>query len=499
MVAFVQPIQVKNPITGEILSTIPVDDREAVYAAVERARAAQADWAALSVTARGKIVRRWQELCWRNQDHLLRVIRAETGKTDVSAYQELAALDNIADYYVRRAPGLLRPQSRRAAVVLVQNARVYYKPHGVVGVISPWNYPFLLAFVDMIPALLAGNTVVLKPSEITPLTAQYGLDMMREAGMPSDVVQVVNGPGATGAALVDVVDYVMFTGSTAVGRKVAVRAAERLVPYSLELGGKDPFIVLADADLDKAAAAVLTSGLENTGQACVSTERVYVESPVYDAFLKCLLNHTSRLVIGADGGWNVHVGSLTNKRELVRIEEQIADALAKGARVLFGGQRRPDLGPLFFEPTILVDVDHTMQVMQEETFGPLIPIMRVADADEAVRLANDSEYGLSGCIYTRNIARGTALAQQINTGDISINRPLWIWSSADSPMGGQKNSGLGRRNGKEGLMRFVITQTVTVDWLPGLLGQDIVHLTPRLRLLILLRRALRDWLPFVRP
>lgn len=489
----VERIDVKNPITGELIGSVPVDDRDEVDAVVERARAAHTAWAGLSVRERGQILRRWQTLLWDNEENLIHTIRTETGKTHGGAYQEIAGLDNAIEYYVRRAPGLLSPQGRRTAVPLIQRARVYYKPRGVVGVISPWNYPLLLAFVDIIPALIAGNAVVLKPSEVTPFTAQAVVDLMYKVGIPHDIMQIVNGMGETGAALIDVVDYVMFTGSTATGRKVAVRAAERLIPYSLELGGKDPLIVLNDADLDKAAAGALAGGMENAGQACVSTERVYVESAVYEEFIVRLLQHANRLTVG------VEMGSLTNEREILRVEEHIADALAKGARVIFGGKRRPDLGKQFFEPTILVDVDHSMRLMREETFGPVLAVMRVSSANEAVRLANDSDYGLSACIYTRDLNRAHSLARQIDTGDVSINRPLWIWSTADAPMGGQKQSGIGRRNGPEGLMRFVTPQTVMVDYVPSVLGQDVVHLTPRLRRMVWLRRLLRPFIPFVRP
>jgi succinate-semialdehyde dehydrogenase / glutarate-semialdehyde dehydrogenase len=490
----VQRINVKNPVTGEIIGSVP-DDQDVVHEAVARARAAQPAWAALGVRERGSLLRRWQSLIWEHEADLIQTIRAESGKTRGGAYQEIAGIDNTIEYYARRAPGLLRPQSRRTAVPFIQRARLYYKPRGVVGVISPWNYPFLLTFIDLIPALIAGNTVVLKPSEVTPFSAQRGVELLYEAGVPRDAIQIVNGTGETGAALVDEVDYVMFTGSTATGRKVAVRAAERLIPYSLELGGKDPLIVLNDADLKKAAAGTLAGGLENAGQACVSTERVYVESGVYDAFIERLLHHIERVEVGADGD----MGSLTNRRELQRVEDHIADAVAKGARVIHGGGRRPDLGELFFEPTVVVDVDHTMRIMQEETFGPVVSVMRVADAEEAIQLANDSEYGLSACLYTSDLSRAEALAQQIDTGDVSINRPLWIWSTADAPMGGQKQSGIGRRNGPEGLLRFVTTQTIMTDRMLSVLGQDVVHLTPRLRQMITLRKLLRPFVPFVRP
>jgi acyl-CoA reductase-like NAD-dependent aldehyde dehydrogenase len=373
---------------------------------------------------------------------------------------------------------------------------VYYKPHGVVGFITPWNYPLLNAFNDLIPALIAGNTVVLKPSEVTPFTAEYGLNLMYQVGIPRDVIQMVTGDGRTGEALIDSVDFISFTGSTATGRKVAVRAAERLIPYSLELGGKDPLIVLKDADLDLAASGALTGAMENAGQTCISIERVYVEAPVYDQFVSRILEYAQRMKLGAEDDFDTHVGSLTNERELRRTEEHVRDALEKGARVLFGGKPRPDLGRLFFEPTVLVDVDHSMKVMQEETFGPLLPIMRVRDADEAVRMANDNEYGLSACIYTRDLKRGEQLATRIDSGDVVLNRPQMTFGTLAVPMGGVKNSGVGRRNGPEGLLRFVKPQSIVVD--RALLAKPaLIQADPMTRLGVDVMRVARRWLPFL--
>jgi succinate-semialdehyde dehydrogenase/glutarate-semialdehyde dehydrogenase len=408
-------------------------------------------------------------------------------------------VDATAAYYHYTAPGLLRPQTRRSLFPLLQWARVYYKPYGVVGVISPWNFPFLLAFLDMIPALIAGNTIVIKPSEVAPFSARWGVKLMHRAGIPANVVQIVNGAGETGAALVDEVDYVMFTGSTSVGRKIAARAGERLIPCSLELGGKDPAIILKDADLDMAAKGLLLSALGNAGQICISTERVYVEKAVYDPFLARLRHHIAQFRVGPGDDLHTHMGSLTNARELRRVEAQVADALAKGAQVIYGGRRRPDLGPLFYEPTILVNVDHTMLVMQEETFGPLIPIVRVKDADEAVRLANDSEYGLSGLIYTRDLRQGEKLAARLESGDVVVNRPQWTWATLAAPMGGAKPaSGLGRRGGPEGLLRFTHPQSIILDAAARVLPQEYIHLTPWLRFLYEVRRRLLPYLPFLR-
>jgi succinate-semialdehyde dehydrogenase/glutarate-semialdehyde dehydrogenase len=491
-------IIVTNPVTGAEIGRITAAARGEVQAAVERARAAQPAWEALGVQARARLLRRWADLIWDDQETLLDTICAETGKARVGAFNELFVFDNTVSYYTHRGARILRPQTRRGLFPIFQPVRVHYRPHGVVGFITPWNYPFVLAFCDIIPALIAGNTAVIKPSEVTPFSAHYGVEMLRKAGVPAGVVQLVDGAGETGSALVDFVDYISFTGSTAVGKKVAVQAAQRLIPYSLELGGKDPLIVLRDADLDQASAGTLIGALENAGQVCTSVERVYVEAPIYDEFLDQLRQRIAGLAIGTT--YAHHVGSLTNERELLRTETHVADAVSKGARIISGGKRRPELGPLFFEPAILADVDHSMAVMQEETFGPLVAVMRVADAEEAIRLANDSPYGLSGTIYTRNMQRGERLARQIDSGDVSLNRPLAIWGASDAPMGGQKSSGIGRRGGPEGLLRFVTPQSIVLDRVPRLLfPPDLVHLTPRMRRLVGLRRRLVRYLPFLRP
>lgn len=489
-------ITVKNPITGEAIGTLLVMERAEVEAAVNRARAAQPGWEQTPVRTRAKLLQAWTDAIWNDRDQVMAMIRRETGKSLSSAFVEVAALDNIANHYAQQGAKILRRQKRRALFPVVQRARVYYHPYGVAGFITPWNYPHLNALGDLVAALVAGNTVVLKPSEITPYTALYDVEMMYKVGIPRDVVQVVTGDGTTGAALVDYVDHISVTGSTATGRKVAQRAAERMIPYSLELGGKDPLIVLNDANLDAAAVGTLRSALENAGQACVSVERVYVEAGIYGAFVTRIVEMSEQITLGAADDLAVCMGCMTNEREIARTEEHIRDAVEKGARVLYGGKRRPDLGALFFEPTILVDVDHTMRVMTEETFGPVVPIMRVRDADEAIRMANDSEYGLSASIYTRDLKRGEQLARRIEAGDVGINRPLMVFGTPALPMGGVKNSGVGRRNGTEGLLRYVRTQSILVDTLigppPSLTFTDPVTITAFKAM-----RAIRRIVPFI--
>jgi len=491
-----ESITVFNPVTNEEIGAVPLMTADDVRDAVQRARAAQPMWQAMGVHERARLIRNWKNAIWKDQKNGMAIIRRETGKTDAGAFVELAIMDASVDYMVSRAPGVLRTQFRSPLFPLIHWAKVTYKPYGVIGFITPWNYPFFNALCDLVAALVMGNTVILKPSEITPFTSYYAIEMMHRIGIPRDVVQVVTGDGRTGAALIDQVDFISFTGSTANGKKVALRAAERLIPFTLELGGKDPVIVLNDANLDAAVTGTLRGALENAGQACVSVERVYVESGIYEAFVQKTVEYANQLVIGSGDGFDVHMGSLTNERELLRAEEHISEAVAKGAKVLYGGKRRPDLGALFFEPTVLVDVDHTMKVMTEETFGPILPIMKVKDAEDAIRLANDSDYGLSACIYTSDLRRGERLARQIEAGDVSINRPQLVFGTPSLPMGGEKNSGVGRRNGKEGLLRFVKTQSIITDTLIGS-QVSLSQLDPVTLLGVRMMRALHQWFPFL--
>jgi len=492
------PLTIKNPITGDAIGSAPNSTPDDVQAAVTRARAAQPDWDARGAQSRARLLRLWGDALWQHRAEVIETIRRETGKNETGAFLEMIVLDNVIEYYAKHTPRLLRPQRRRTLFPVVQYARVYYRPHGVTGFITPWNYPYLNALMDAVPALAAGNTAVIKPSEITPFTAQHAVSLAYRAGLPRDVLHVVTGDGATGAALVDEVDYISLTGSTATGRTVAARAAERLIPYSLELGGKDPLIVLDDVDLDLAATMTLQGALENAGQVCMSTERVYVLDAIYDRFIDRLIHYARQLIVGPQAGYDVHVGSMTNEREVQRCETQIADAVGKGAHVVFGGQRHPDLGPLFFEPTILVDVDHSMDVMRDETFGPLIPVMRVRSAEEAIRLANDSQYGLSSAVFSRDLKRGEAVACRIQAGDTSVNRTQFVIGTPSLPSGGQKESGIGRRGGPEGLMRFVTPKAVLVDrmWISR---PTLTLLDPLLYRLLIIQRALRRWLPFITP
>ncbi len=338
-----------------------------------------------------------------------------------------------------------------------------YRPLGLIGVIGPWNYPLTNSFGDCIPALMAGNSVILKPSEVTPLTSLLMAEGLRECGLPEHVLQIATGRGATGAALIEQVDMIMFTGSTRTGRKVAEAAARRLIPASLELGGKDPMIVLSDADLERAANFATYFSMQNAGQTCISIERVYVEEPVYDEFVAKVSAKVRALRVGSpDGGFGtVEVGAITFPPQMETIKDHVEDAVQKGARVLTGGQQAPGPGR-FYEPTVLVDVDHSMKIMSEETFGPTLPIMKVADADEAVRLANDSPYGLGSSVFTRDTERGEAIARRLQAGAVNVNDAMINYTVLELPMGGAKASGLGSRHGAGGIRKYCSQQAIVV-------------------------------------
>jgi acyl-CoA reductase-like NAD-dependent aldehyde dehydrogenase len=353
----------------------------------------------------------------------------------------------------------------RSASVFVKGKKLVlrYRPLGLVGVIGPWNYPLTNSFGDCIPALAAGNSVILKPSEITPLTSLLLADGLRECGLPEDVLQIATGRGPTGEALVDAVDMIMFTGSTETGRRVMRRAAQTLTPVALELGGKDPMIVLSDADLERAANAAVYYSMLNTGQTCISIERVYVEAPVYDAFLAKVTDKARALRHGVPAGpGSVEVGAMTHAPQVDIVERHVQDARAKGARVLVGGERGARAGQ-WFEPTVLADVSHDMAIMREETFGPTLPIMKVADAEEAVRLANDSPYGLGASVFSGDVHRGEAIARRLETGSACVNDALVSYYALELPMGGAKASGMGYRHGPGGIRKFTQHQALLVS------------------------------------
>ncbi|GAA3136967.1 succinic semialdehyde dehydrogenase [Streptosporangium carneum] len=457
------------PFTGEVLAELPLSTAEDVRAAHAKARTAQRAWAALPVRERVAPFLRLHDALLDRREEILDVVQWETGKARRHAFEEVLDVAGCTLYYARRAPGLLAPQRRAGIFPLATKAIETRQPKGVVGLISPWNYPLSLGVPDVVPALLAGNAVVHKPDTLTALSTLWAIDLLVSLGMPRDIWQVVLGdPAEIGEPLIDGSDYVAFTGSTRGGRKIAEAAAARLIGCSLELGGKNPMVVLDDADLDVAAQGALRACFTNAGQLCISIERLYVHDGVYDAFVDRFVRQTRNMKLGSGLDWDVQMGSLASRRQLDAVAAHVDDAVAKGARLLTGGKARPDVGPLFYEPTILADVDESMDLCREETFGPVVSVYRFHDEEEAVAKANDTAYGLNASVWTRNLARGRALASRIKAGTVNVNEGYGsAYASYDAPMGGMKSSGLGRRHGTEGLLKYTEAQTVAsqASWL----------------------------------
>jgi acyl-CoA reductase-like NAD-dependent aldehyde dehydrogenase len=444
-------ISVENPATGEPITTVPILGSDELDTLVARGRAAQSGWAAIGFEERARVLRRAQK--WM-LDHAEDAQLADVGYT-VSAL----------GFWAKEAPKYLadeRVPSWNNPVAAGKKLIIRYAPIGVVGVIGPWNYPIANSFGDSIPALAAGNSVILKPSEVTPLSSLLMEEMMLECGAPEGVFGVATGDGSTGAALIGKVDCVMFTGSAKTGKKVLRAAAGAMIPCYLELGGKDPMIVCADADVERAANAAAFYSMNNGGQVCISVERVYVEAPVYDQFVQAVTDNIRVLRQGAPAGiGTVDVGAVTFPPQLEIVDSHVRDAVAKGAKVLVGGHQRPGPGR-FYEPTVLVDVDHSMKIMRDETFGPTLPIMRISDAEEGVRLANDSSYGLQASVWTNDVKRGEALARRVEAGVVCVNDAQVNYTALNLPMGGWKASGLGTRHGAQGIRKYTKVQSLLV-------------------------------------
>jgi acyl-CoA reductase-like NAD-dependent aldehyde dehydrogenase len=460
-----QEFAVENPATGEVIAHCPDLGPDAIAAMARRAREVQPAWEALGFEGRARILRRMQKWVIDHQEEVIAVIRSETGKTYEDALiAEISYGAAAFGFWATNAEKYLADEKVKSSAVLVKGKKLMlrYRPLGLVGVIGPWNYPLTNSFGDCIPALAAGNSVILKPSEITPLTSLKLAEGLKQCGIPDGVFQVATGLGATGAALVDEVDMIMFTGSTATGKKVMKAAADTLTPVSLELGGKDPLIVLADADVDRAANTALYYGMLNGGQTCISVERVYVEAPVYDEFVAKVTEKARALRQGDGASGTVDVGSMTFPPQVDIVERHVEDAKAKGARVLVGGARGEHASGYWYEPTVLVDVDHTMLAMTEETFGPTLPIMKVRDEEEAIKLANDSPYGLGASVFGKDIKHAEAVARRIDAGAVCVNDALVNYSALELPMGGAKASGLGSRHGAGGIRKYCQQQAILV-------------------------------------
>jgi acyl-CoA reductase-like NAD-dependent aldehyde dehydrogenase len=459
-------IPIENPATGKVIGTVPVTGADAIEEMAARARAAQPGWEAVGFEGRARVLRRAQRWMLDNADRIIEVVVSETGKTHEDAQlADFGYTVSALGFWAKEAPKYLadeRVPSWNNPIAAGKRLIIRYAPLGVVGVIGPWNFPIANSFGDCVPALAAGNSVILKPSEITPLSSLLMEEMMRESGLPEGVFQVATGDGSTGAALIARVDCVMFTGSSRTGKAVMKAAADALVPCYLELGGKDPMIVCADANIERAANAAAFYSMNNAGQVCISVERVYVEEPVYDRFVEMVTDNIRRLRQGAptDAG-KVDIGAVIFPPQLETVDDHVRDAVKKGAKVLVGGHQRPGEGR-FYEPTVLVDVDHSMKIMTEETFGPTLPIMKISDVEEGVRLANDSQYGLQASVWTGDVKRGEALARRIEAGVVCVNDAQINYTALNLPMGGWKASGLGSRHGAGGIRKYCKVQSLLV-------------------------------------
>ncbi|HEX8747071.1 MAG TPA: aldehyde dehydrogenase family protein [Pyrinomonadaceae bacterium] len=472
-----------DPATNQALGSVPLMRAGDVLRAVEAARAEQKNWAALSFRERGRIVLKARANALEELEEIADLIHRESGKPVAEAISmELVPTLDLMQFFARRTARLLRPE--RVGIgqynLMGRSSKIIYKPLGVIGIISPWNFPWAIPLGEVVMALMAGNAVVLKPSELTPLTGLKIGEVFRRAGLPQGLLQVVTGDGATGAALVEAgVDKIMFTGSVATGKRVAEAAARRLMPVVLELGGKDPMIVLDDADVERAAHAAIWGAFANSGQACASVERCYVQSRIAPEFIDRVVELTRSLKQGNDADLAPDIGSMSSERQLELVDEHVRAALSSGAKALTGGKRKSESGGAFYEPTVLVDVDHRMRVMREETFGPVLPIMTFESEEEAVGLANDSVFGLTASVWTKNIGHGRRLAEQIQAGTVMVNEVLYTHGIAQTPWGGVKESGLGRTHGRLGLLELVQPQHVHVNRLTALRDFWWFNYTPR--------------------
>jgi succinate-semialdehyde dehydrogenase/glutarate-semialdehyde dehydrogenase len=475
-------VQITIPFTGQTLGTVPLCRPDDVNEAARRSRFAQASWAARRVIDRAAVFLRFHDLLLARRDEILDLIQLESGKARRHAFEEVLDTAAVARYYAHAAPGLLRPRRRQGAFPLLTAAWEHHPPKGLAGFIAPWNYPLTLGITDAIPALIAGNGAVIKPDLQTPYSALWAASLLDECGLPAELAQVVTGEGhELGPALVREVDFLMFTGSTATGRIVAQQAAERLIDYSLELGGKNAMIVLDDADLDRAVPGAVNACFSNAGQLCISMERLYVDARIYDAFVPRFVDAAKVLRLGADLDFaRADMGSLVSHRQLEAVSRHVDEAVAKGARLLAGGHARPDIGPYFYEPTILENVTESMTLFAEETFGPVVAISRFFTDEEAVAKANASAYGLNFSVWGRNTRRAHRLATRLQAGTVNINEGYAAaWGSVDAPMGGVKDSGVGRRHGAHGLLKYTETQTVAIQRLVAISPPAIVKMATR--------------------
>jgi succinate-semialdehyde dehydrogenase/glutarate-semialdehyde dehydrogenase len=457
-----------EPANGTVLGEVPIANRAAVERTVARAKKAQTAWSVLPALERAARLLRWRDAIVERADEIVDVVSRECGKPrpDALAHEVLLAVDQLT-WYCKNAPRILRPKPLDLHLLKHKNSVVHYAPRGVVGIISPWNFPFVIPMCDVFAALVTGSAVVVKPSELTPLTLQKAKEIYDATGLPEDLFGVVHGHADVGQALIESgIQKLVFTGGVATGRKVAAACGANLVPCVLELGGKAPLLACSDCDVERTAHAIVFGGFANAGQACISVERVYAHAAVHDRLVARVAELTGRLRQGDPTTDVVDVGAMTSPMQLDVAAAHVADALAKGARVVVGGKRRPGAGQ-FFEPTVLDGCDHRMTAMKEEIFGPVVPIQKVGSEDEAVRLANDSPLGLNAYVFTEDREKGKRLAARIEAGNVVVNDVMVNYAAAEAPFGGIKHSGFGRIHGEDAL-RDMAEQRHVMTSRPGI-------------------------------
>ncbi len=458
--------------TGKELATIPVGTAEDVEAAIAKALVAQKAWAKRPVAERAEIFHRYRDLVLEHRDELMDMAQAETGKSRAAALEEVLDIAMTSRHYARTAAKLLAPKRVAGMLPVLTKTTVRYQPKGIVGIISPWNYPMTLAVSDAIPALLAGNGAVLKPDSQTPYCALACVELLYEAGLPRDLFPVVPGPGSVvGTAIVENTEYVMFTGSTKTGQLLAEQAGRRLIGFSAELGGKNAMIVAEGANLREVTDAAVRACFSNSGQLCISIERIYVEKSIADEFTQKFGERVRNMSVGSDYDFGIEMGSLISEDQVKTVSAHVDDAKVKGAKVVAGGHARPDIGPLFFEPTVLANVTDDMECAATETFGPLVSIYPVSNIEEAIEKANDTEYGLNASVWAKTKAQGEAIAARLHSGTVNVDEGYApAWGTTGAPMGGMGVSGMGRRHGADGLLKYTEPQTIATTRMLNLGG-----------------------------
>ena len=461
-----------DPATGEVVGRFEATSASDIPAIFESARRAQKEWAARPLRERCAMLRRLGDTIFDHREEVADVITRETGKPRVEAiFAEILLALDTADFLARRAPHWLRSErvTHHNIAMKAKSGWLEFQPHGIIAIISPWNYPFSIPMVEMISAVVAGNAVLLKPSELTPWTGWLARELFRRAQFPSGLVEVLQGGGEIGAALIEAgPDKVFFTGSVSTGCRIAEACAKKLIPSVLELGGKDAMIVLADANLEIVSSAAVWGSFMNCGQTCISVERIYVEQAIADRFTQLCVEKTKKLRVGPPADRDAEVGPMIRPRQLEKVEQQLRDAVERGAQIVTGGNRRPDLGPNFLEPAVVTHVDHSMQLMREETFGPVMAIRAVASVEEAIELANDSAFGLSASVWTSDSKCGREVASRIRTGSVMVNDVASYYGICEAPHGGPGASGWGRTHSRLGLLEMVQVKYIDVDRLPSI-------------------------------